>query len=155
MSGGPTRKSSVKNGLAQLTDDVEFVVIHDGVRPFIQEKIITATITAAKHSGAAVAGVPLKQTVKKIELKNLEVDVTLNRNEIWEIQTPQVFAKQLIMRAYEHVEHNEAPDDAFLVERLGHRVALVMGSYFNIKITTPEDMVLAHAIHNYFQKHNT
>lgn len=147
IEGGSTRKQSVKNGLSSL-DDVDFVLIHDGVRPFVEQKIITNAIETASKFDAAVVGVPVKSTVKKIKLRDLEVDSTLNRDEIWEIQTPQVFKKDLIINAYNNIDEIEAPDDAFLVERLGHRIALVVGSYLNIKITTPEDLALAKAIYS-------
>lgn len=147
VEGGATRKDSVKNALRHLSVDTDLVLIHDGVRPFLEQKIITNVIDGALKYGAAVVGVPVKSTIKKVKLTNLEVDSTLNRDEVWEIQTPQVFKKDLIIEAYDNSDGIEALDDAFLVERLGHRVALVEGSYFNIKITTPEDLVLAQAIY--------
>jgi 2-C-methyl-D-erythritol 4-phosphate cytidylyltransferase len=90
----------------------------------------------------------MKATVKRIKDKSPEVDCTLKREQIWEIQTPQVFKKDLIMKAYTNIgsEDMDMPDDAFLVERLGHRIALVLGSSLNIKVTTPDDLVLATAI---------
>lgn len=152
--GGRTRKDSVKNGLKHLSSDTDLVLIHDGVRPFIEHKIITESIESACQYGAAVVGVPAKSTIKKIKPGDLTVDSTLNRDELWEIQTPQVFKKDLITKAYNDSEGLEASDDAFLVERLGQRVAVVQGSYFNIKITTPEDLVLAQAICKTIDKAN-
>lgn len=145
VEGGPTRKDSVKNGLKSL-GNTDFVLIHDAVRPFIEERIITESIETAFKYNAAAVGVPVKSTIKKIKLKDLEVDCTLDRREIWEIQTPQVFRKDLIVNAYNNINGIDAPDDAFLVERLGQRIILVRGSYLNIKITTPEDLTLAQAI---------
>lgn len=146
IEGGLTRRESVKNGLRCL-GDTDLVLIHDGARPFIEEKIITNVINSALKYGAAVVGIPLKSTIKRIKsINNLEVDCTLRRDEIWEIQTPQVFRKDLISRAYDSIDETEAPDDSFLVERLGERVVLIEGSSINIKITTPEDLLLAQAI---------
>ncbi|MDD5005270.1 MAG: 2-C-methyl-D-erythritol 4-phosphate cytidylyltransferase [Candidatus Omnitrophica bacterium] len=148
VAGGTFRKDSVKNGLKNVSGDTDFVLIHDGVRPFIEKKIISDVIEAAFKDGAAIVGIPLKSTIKKIKTKVLEVDSTLNRNEVWEIQTPQVFKKDLIMRAYDATDVTDVPDDAFLVERLGQRIVLVEGSPLNIKITTPDDIILAKAINS-------
>ncbi|MFC1709200.1 2-C-methyl-D-erythritol 4-phosphate cytidylyltransferase [Candidatus Omnitrophota bacterium] len=146
VEGGAIRKESVKNGLRHISADTDIVLIHDGVRPFIDHKVVTEAIEAAVKSGAAIVGVPVKATLKKVKLEDQEVESTLNRDEVWEIQTPQVFRKDLIMEAYKDSDGIEASDDSCLVERLGQRVTLVKGSYFNIKITTPEDLVLAQAI---------
>lgn len=161
VKGGAVRRQSVKNGLKSL-GDTDIVLIHDGVRPFIEHRVISEAIAAVKKFDAVVVGVPLKSTIKRINLKEnasklkdscdgikseaKEVDCTLRRDEIWEIQTPQVFKKDLIVRAYDRAKEIEAPDDAFLVESIGHRVVVVEGSYLNIKITTPEDLLLAQAI---------
>jgi len=146
VKGGKTRTQSVKNGLERVKD-ADLVLIHDGARPFIENKTITQAIKAALKCGAAIVGVPLKSTIKRIKPESLEVDCTLRREQVWEIQTPQVFKKSLIVRAYNMAGKNaDMPDDSFLVERLGRRVALVKGSSLNIKITTPDDLVLAKAI---------
>jgi len=153
VSGGSSRKETVKNCLEFVSDDTDLVLIHDGVRPFIDQKIINSVIEAAYKYKAAVVGVPMKSTVKKINLNELEIEATLRRQEIWEIQTPQVFERKLIMRAYyQDINNIEAPDDSFLVERLGHKVVLVLGSYFNIKITTFEDLILAEAINRFLKR---
>lgn len=154
IEGGVTRKDSVKNGLKHLSADTDFVLIHDGVRPFLESEILTKVIDAALKYDAAIVGVPVKSTIKKIKSNNLEVDSTINRDGVWEIQTPQVFKKDLIIKAYNNSDGIEASDDAFLVERLGHRIALVEGSYLNIKITTPEDLILAQAIFKQVNKAN-
>lgn len=146
VEGGPTRRESVQNGLKHVSVDSELVLIHDGVRPFIEGEVITKAIEAAKKYGAVVVGLPVKSTIKKVKINNLEVESTLKRDELWEIQTPQVFKKDLIMQAYNNSDGIDALDDAFLVERLGHRVTLIEGSCLNIKITTPEDLLLAQAI---------
>ncbi len=145
IAGGATRKDSVRNGLEVVPSRTDLVLIHDGVRPFIDEASITRVIEAAQDGGAAVLGVPVKATVKRVD-KRQEVDATLRRDELWEIQTPQVFERELIQKAYLRASKTAAPDDSALVEMMGKRVRVVMGSYFNIKITTPEDMVFAEAI---------
>ena len=113
------------------------VVIHDAARPFINNKIITDSILAAKKRGAAVVGMPLKYTVKEIS-KGFVVK-TLKREDIWEIQTPQVFKKEIILKAYKN-KLGYATDDAVLVEKMGIRPVAVLGSYLNLKITTFEDI---------------
>jgi 2-C-methyl-D-erythritol 4-phosphate cytidylyltransferase len=151
VEGGSTRTQSVKNGL-KILGETDYVLIHDGVRPFIKHEIITQAIKAAKRYGAAVTGLPLKSTIKRINPKNLEVEYTLRRNEIMEVQTPQVFKKDLIIRAYTKADDKDAPDDAFLVECLKRPVKVIEGSCLNIKITTPEDLLLAQAIDNLIGK---
>lgn len=153
VDGGATRKDSVKNGLKHVAADSDLVLIHDGVRPFLQQEVITKAIEAAKKYEAVVVGLPVKSTIKKVKASNLEVESTLNRAELWEVQTPQVFKKDLIIKAYNNSDGIDALDDASLVERLGHRVALIEGSCLNIKITTPEDLLLAQAI--FRQKNST
>lgn len=147
IAGGATRKESVRNGLEVVDSKTKFVVIHDGVRPFVDEGCISRVIEEAKECGAAVLGVPVKSTMKKIK-PNMEVDSTLKRDQIWEIQTPQVFERELIQKAYLSASKHSVPDDAALVEIMGKKVRVVMGSYFNIKITTQEDLIFAEGIAN-------
>lgn len=146
IAGGATRTQSVKNGLKVLDKDADLVLIHDGVRPFIDSKIISDSIKTAKRYGAAIVAVPVKSTIKKISPPNLLVKGTLNRNILWEVQTPQVFKKDLIIKAYQKAKNLKAYDDASLVEKMGKKVKVVFGSYKNIKITTPEDYLFAKAI---------
>ena len=146
VAGGKSRTQSVKNGLRVVDDDADLVLIHDGARPFIDSKIISNTIKAAKKSGAAVAAVPVKSTIKEIKSSDLSVKSTLKRDDLWEIQTPQVFRKRLILDAYFKSNNTKAFDDASLVEKMGKKVKIVYGSYKNIKITTPEDLLFAKAI---------
>ena len=149
IPGGETRQESVFNGLSALADDVDYVVIHDGVRPFINDEIIAKCLEATAEWGAAVAAVPVKETIK-IGNEDHFIAQTPNRKLLWRVQTPQVFRKNLIETAHKNAiqEGNGAPDDATLVERLGTPVKLVMGSYKNIKLTTPEDMQFAETIIN-------
>ena len=143
--GGHRRRDSVQNGLNRVSTKADLVLIHDAVRPFIDLNMISRIIREAKKTGAAILGVPVKSTVKEITAKG-RVIKTLRRERLFEIQTPQVFKRNLIINAYKRFPNLGAVDDAFLVERLGRQVVVVIGSYFNIKITTPEDLVFARSI---------
>lgn len=146
--GGPKRQDSVINGLGAICPKTELVLIHDGVRPFIDKKIVSSLIQEAKISGAAIVGVPVKATIKRCKAggRRQEVEKTIDREKLWEIQTPQVFRKDLILTAYKKFGKMNVTDDAMLVEKLGAKVSIVPGSYNNIKITTPEDLIIARAI---------
>lgn len=145
VAGGAMRKESVRNGLEVVDSKTKYVLIHDGVRPFVDQECLTRVIEEAKKCGAAVLGVPVKSTIKKVDSRG-DIDMTLKRERIWEIQTPQVFERELIQKAYLRCSKHAVPDDAALVELMGKRIRVVMGSYFNIKITTQEDLVFAEAI---------
>jgi len=147
VPGGATRQESVHHGLSEVGEDAEIVVVHDAVRAFVTEDLIERSIEAARGHGGAVVAVLMKDTPKQVGPDGL-VQKTLNRAELWLAQTPQTFRRALIMEAYRkaEVDHVHGTDDAALVERLGHRVAVVEGSWENIKITTPEDLILAEAI---------
>ena len=152
--GGSTRRLSVENGLRALSDKSDYVLIHDAVRPFVSEALLKCVIESALECGAAAAGVPVKATIKKVgnyrwpvSHKNITVvKSTVPRDNLREIQTPQVFRKDIILKAYSRCKDRFVSDDAMLVERLGVRVSVAAGSYYNIKITTPEDLILAEAI---------
>jgi len=150
--GGRRRQDSVYKGLKALNKDTDLALIHDGARPFIDKETITAAVKEAVASGAAIVGVPVKATIKQVighrsqVIGSVIVKNTLDRDNLWEVQTPQVFQRDLIMQAYRKSGKREVTDDAALVERLGAKVRMVKGSYSNIKITTPEDLVLAQAI---------
>ena len=145
--GGKERKDSVLQGLKSLGEGTNYVLIHDGARPFINNSIISSVITAAKLSGAAVTGVPVKPTIKKVN-PGFWVKETIDRDSLWEIQTPQVFLKSIILKAYSKLGGFKVTDDAMLVEKIGIKVKLALGLYSNIKITTPEDLIIAEAILN-------
>ena len=145
VSGGSTRGDSVENCLKQVSGETDFVLIHDAVRPFISQALISRLIRDVKESQAVICGAPVKATIKKVT-RQLIVAQTLDRENIWEIQTPQVFAKALLTEAYKRYGSRAGTDDASLVEKMGQKVKVIEGSYFNIKITTPEDLVLARAI---------
>lgn len=145
VKGGLRRQDSVYQGLQAVDRRSDLVLIHDGVRPFINKDMVSRVIRKAKRYGAAIVGVPVKATIKKIKSKFI-VEKTLDRDNLWEIQTPQVFKKDLILKAYDKFRNSDVTDDAMLVEKLGVKVSVVLGSYSNIKITTPEDLVVAEAI---------
>jgi 2-C-methyl-D-erythritol 4-phosphate cytidylyltransferase len=138
--GGERRQDSVLAGLSQLKD-CQWVVIHDGARPLVNEELIKNGLEAAEESGAAVTAVPVTDTIK-VAGDDYFVQGTPPRRNLWLVQTPQVFRFDIMARAYRKME-GEVTDDAALVERLGYRVKLYMGSYDNIKITTKNDLALA------------
>ena len=147
VPGGATRQESVQHGLNEVDEDVEIVVVHDAVRPFVTEDLIEQSIEAARKQGGAIVAVPMKDTPKQAGPDRL-IQRTLDRTDLWLAQTPQTFRRALVAEAYRTaaIAHVHATDDAALVERLGHKVAIVEGSWENIKITAPEDMILAEAI---------
>lgn len=147
VPGGSTRQESVQHGLNAVDEEAEIVVVHDAVRPFITEELIERSIEAARKHGGAIVAVPMKDTPKQAGPDGL-IQKTLDRAGLWLAQTPQTFRRALVVEAYRKASmaHVHATDDAALAERLGLPVAIVEGSWENIKITTPEDMVLAEAI---------
>lgn len=144
-SAGKERTDSVRSGLKLVPADADIVLIHDGARPLITQDIIKRVIAAVRKTGAAIAGVPVKDTIKTINNKQYTINKTLDRDSLWMAQTPQAFKKDIIMKAYAKAK-GPATDDAKLAEDLGVKVIIVMGSYENIKITTPEDILAAEAI---------
>ncbi len=147
VAGGETRQQSVHNGLKETDPGVEIVVVHDAVRPFVTEDLIERSIEAARKGGGAIVAVPMKDTPKQAG-PDRQIQRTLDRSELWLAQTPQAFRRALLLEAYEKaaIERLQATDDAALVERLGHKVGIVPGTWENIKITAPEDLVIAEAI---------
>jgi 2-C-methyl-D-erythritol 4-phosphate cytidylyltransferase len=141
--GGERRQDSVRQGLKELKR-CDWVVIHDGARPFLTLDLLRDGLEAARGTGAATAAVPVKDTIK-VGDDNEMVRETLYRQRLWAVQTPQVFRFDIITRAHGQVT-DEVTDDATLAERLGYEVKLYMGSYHNIKITTPEDLALAEIV---------
>jgi len=138
--GGKRRQDSVAAGLAEL-DECDRVVIHDGARPLVTKELIERGLEAAKETGAAAAAVPVTDTIK-VAGDDRIVRQTPPRQNLWAVQTPQVFRFDIISKAYQKAA-GDVTDDASLVERLGHKVKLYMGSYDNIKITNPDDLILA------------
>jgi len=138
--GGKRRQDSVVAGLSRL-NHCHWVVIHDGARPLLTEDLIYQGLTQAQETGAAAAAVPVTDTIKVAGDDRL-VQQTPSRHNLWAVQTPQVFRFDIIAEAYRQAK-GEVTDDASLVEQLGYRVKLYMGSYDNIKVTTADDLVLA------------
>ena len=146
-AGGKERQDSVANGLALITDTSGYVAVHDGARPFAGSEVFARTFAKAKECGAAIAAVPLKDTVKIVDLHGFVVS-TPDRSSLCAVQTPQIFEINVLRKGYEYLkEHPFAvTDDASLVEASGHPVAVAEGSYENIKVTTPEDLLFAEKI---------
>lgn len=147
IPGGETRQDSVFNGLQSLPSDADFVIVHDGVRPFVTDDIIDSCLEAAEEWGAAVAAVPVKDTIKVADADGFIVD-TLNRSRLWAVQTPQSFRKDLLLKAHQRARQARlnVTDDATLVEQLGFRVRLIAGSHRNLKVTTAEDLLIAETL---------
>jgi 2-C-methyl-D-erythritol 4-phosphate cytidylyltransferase len=145
VPGGKERRDSVAQGLQAANPQADLILIHDAARPFITKSLVSSLVKEARKMGAAIAAVPVKATIKKVQ-SGLAVEKTLARKSLWEIQTPQVFKGSLILKAYKKFKRLPATDDAMLVERLGVKVKVVLGSYSNIKITTPEDLTMAKGI---------
>ena len=141
--GGARRQDSVREGLKQMRD-CNWVMIHDGARPFLTLDLIEDGLKIVEEIGAAVAAVPVKDTIKLADDGEL-IGETLRRDRLWAAQTPQIFSLDMITKAYEKLA-TELTDDAAAVERLGHKVQLYMGDYKNVKVTTAEDLALARII---------
>jgi 2-C-methyl-D-erythritol 4-phosphate cytidylyltransferase len=151
--GGAERQDSVANGLNFLMkqpgwgDKRDLVVIHDGARALVNETILTSAIEMAQKFRAVGVGVPVKDTIKQIDREGLVIN-TPERTSLWAMQTPQVFELNLLLECYQRVAafHLKCTDDCSVVEACGYPVKLLMGSYENLKITTPEDLILAETI---------
>jgi 2-C-methyl-D-erythritol 4-phosphate cytidylyltransferase len=143
--GGKQRQDSVAEGLKRLTSSAyEWVVIHDGARPLVTIDLIERGLEAAKETGAAVAAVPVTDTIKYVKDDEI-VRQTLPRQNLRAVQTPQVFRIDVIKNTYQYTP-GDVTDDAALVEKAGYKVKLYMGSYDNIKITKPDDLAVAEVL---------
>jgi 2-C-methyl-D-erythritol 4-phosphate cytidylyltransferase len=147
--GGARRQDSVRGGLKQI-GGCDLVMIHDGARPFLTTDLIEDGLKLVGKTEAAVAAVPVKDTIKLAADERL-IGETLQRERLWAVQTPQIFSFDVITRAYENLAA-EVTDDAAAVECLGHKVQLYMGDYKNIKVTTTEDLALARIIAGEWKK---
>lgn len=140
--GGEERQQSVRAGLEAL-GPCEWVIVHDGARPLVTAKLIEQGLAAARKTGAATCGVPVQDTLKLVNEQEI-IEKSLDRRGLWLVQTPQVFRYDILVEAHRKADGRAfASDDAALVERLGYEVKVFMGSYHNIKVTTPEDLLLA------------
>jgi 2-C-methyl-D-erythritol 4-phosphate cytidylyltransferase len=146
-AGGRRRQDSVAAGLSRLSN-CQWVVIHDGARPLLTANLIERGVEAAAETGAAIAAIPVTDTIKLAGDDRLVMG-TPPRQNLRAVQTPQVFRFDIIARAYEQAKGN-VTDDASLVEQAGHRVRLYEGAYDNIKITTPDDLLMAEIL---WQRH--
>lgn len=153
VAGGVERYDSVEHGLACVEDGI--VLIHDGARPFVTEQMIHASIQVARVTGACTVGMPVKDTIKVVDDSGYGIH-TPNRKSLWQIQTPQTFSVPLIRKAYQRMRQSAGDnitDDTMLVEQYCDvRVKVIEGDYRNIKITTPEDMILAAGILKGFEE---
>lgn len=142
VPGGEQRQDSVRSGLKHITGDV--VAIHDAARPLVTCEIVEASVAEAERSGACIAAVPVIDTIKSASQDRV-IESTVDRSNLYAVQTPQTFRTELIRRAYERAYADEvyATDDAALVERIGEAVTIIPGSYDNIKLTTPADIAVA------------
>lgn len=147
VAGGTERQDSVRRGLEAVEEGVELVLVHDAVRPFLTGDMVRGVIAKAVELGAAIVAIPMRDTVKRAGADGL-LEQTLDRGPLWLAQTPQAFRVPLLREAHAkaQVERFSATDDAQLVERMGHPVAVVEGSSENIKITRPEDLAIGEAI---------
>lgn len=146
-NGGAERFESVADALALVKPEVEFIAIHDAVRPCVTEALISSVFNKAKEKGAAILALPVSETVKQVNDKQ-QITGTPSRKGLWLAQTPQVFRRDLLTQAYEQRGSlgKDITDDAQLVEATGQEVYVVEGAATNIKITTRQDLVLADAI---------
>jgi len=145
--GGAQRQDSVYNGLKAVDPDTAYVLVHDGVRPFITRELIQVLIGSLEGVDGAILAVPAKDTLKEVT-KDHMVKRTLDRASCYQVQTPQAFKYKSLLSAFEkaYADGYYGTDESSLVERNGGRVRVVEGSYANIKITTPEDMAMAEAL---------
>lgn len=144
--GGKERQDSIYNGLKCVDKNCKIVLIHDGARPFVDNRIIEECISVAKEKKAVVVGVPVKDTIKIVI--DGKITDTPNRANLWSAQTPQTFDYSLIKKAYVEAYKSNyyGTDDSMLVENIGQEVTMIMGSYENIKITSPEDLNMGEQI---------
>ena len=147
VAGGQERQDSVRNALAVLDNQVEIVVVHDAVRPFLTERMLEEVVAAARATGAAIIALPMRDTVKYVGADHV-IERTVDRRPLWLAQTPQAFRRDWLQEAHRkaQIESVPATDDAYLLEWMGYSVKVVEGSGENIKVTRPEDMVIGEAI---------
>jgi 2-C-methyl-D-erythritol 4-phosphate cytidylyltransferase len=149
VEGGAERFDSVANALARIPAEVDFVAVHDAVRPMTPGPLIDAVFAKARETGAAMLAVPVADTLKRVDPATKTIVETVPRDGLWQAQTPQVFRRDWLVEAYAK-RHDAGPaitDDAQLMERIGHAVTVVPGTPLNFKITTPDDLKLAESIY--------
>lgn len=146
--GGHSRQDSVRAGLAQLPPALPLVVVHDAARPLAQPELFLRCLEAAARHGAAIAALPVSDTLKAVETAEARIEHTVDRSRLWQAQTPQVMYRHLLLQAYQRADSDgfQATDEAALLEHAGIAVRVVAGSPRNMKITRPEDLPLAEAL---------
>lgn len=147
VPGGQERQDSVHNGLQQLSETARYVMIHDAARPLVEEETLINGLEAARMHRASVVAVPVKDTIKVVDNQG-QIVSTPARDTLWSVQTPQTFEVELIKCAHKWAKEKriQGTDDSMLVEQMGTSVYVVEGSYTNIKITTPEDLIVAESM---------
>lgn len=151
LPGGEERQTSVRLGFESLPPS-EVVLVHDGVRPFVSHEMIRRVLEGVEECGACIVGIPVKDTTKRSDPKGM-VGETIDRRDLWSIQTPQAFRYEIFKEAIHRSQKDKflGTDESMLVERLGHPVKIVLGSPYNIKITIPEDLKMAEAVFKIWQ----
>ncbi len=146
VEGGSRRSDTIVAGLKMVSDDAEFVAVHDSARPCVTPEMIDAVFAEALRTGAAILATPITGTIKRVG-DSMMIEKTESRTGLYDAQTPQVFRKALLLEGYERLtDSDEMTDDAQVVELAGHPVSIVKSDATNLKITTKADMKLAHAI---------
>lgn len=147
VAGGAQRQDSVRHALQAAGDDLDVALVHDAVRPFLTEEMIERVVARARELGGAIVAIPMRDTVK-VASEDMIIQRTVDRERLWLAQTPQAFRAGLLREAHEkaYAEGVHATDDALLLERYGHTVAIVEGRGDNIKVTRQEDLPIAEAI---------
>ena len=151
VEGSSTRQGSIKNALKAINDQSKCICIHDAVRPFIQKELIEKTISSLKDCDAVIVGNKSTDTLK--EVSNNVITNTIDREKIWQVQTPQVFLKNALLSAYSYADKENiiGTDDAILLEKAGHEVIIINDRSINFKITTKEDWIVAEALFNHMK----
>lgn len=144
-NGGAERIDSIRNALGMVREDMDFIAVHDAARPCIADKWLDAVMETAERDGAAILAEPVSATLKRVD-SSKKIEATVDRQNLWAAQTPQVFRRELLIKAYEANAGKLVTDDSALVEQLGESVTIVPGSPLNIKITTRDDLKLAEQI---------
>lgn len=142
VEGGAERHETVRKALEAVRDDIDFVAVHDAARPCIAGEWIEQVFRRAEETGAAILATPVTSTLKRVNADRV-IEETVAREGVWEAQTPQVFRRELLLKAHASPSRDAATDDAELVQRIGHPVSVVTGSPINLKITTKQDLRFA------------
>ncbi|PHV71183.1 2-C-methyl-D-erythritol 4-phosphate cytidylyltransferase [Sporanaerobium hydrogeniformans] len=148
VGGGKERQDSVYNGLKATKGESTYVMIHDGARPFVKKETIYKCLLNTQKNKASIVAVPVKDTIKVCNTRTHRVESTPDRKKLWSIQTPQSFEYELLMKAYSYAKKQnlQVTDDSMIIEAFGEDVYITEGDYTNIKITTPEDLIIGEVL---------